>query len=249
MRLRSRILGTSALLVLTAMPSAGNPPGEQVLFESPTVGVGDLHPRPSAAADFDGDGILDIAVGNGPFDQVTILHGAGDGTFTVTGHYTPSGSEVNAVATADMNADGLIDVVAATSSGGIAILSGNGDGTFDPPVVSTAGDNPSALAIADFSGDGLPDVIAANQWSDDISYFQNAAGALQPQTRIPVGDEPVGIAAGDVNGDGKQDVLVILGTGGAFAVLLGNGAGMFPSASLVPVGGEGIGLALGHVDG
>jgi Bacterial Ig-like domain (group 3)/FG-GAP-like repeat len=130
-------------------------------------------------ADFNGDGILDLAVvnenGNGTADPSTIeiLLGNGDGTFTQTPASPVTGYITHSLAVGDFNGDGKADLVAAnlngitgipTSPGTINVLLGNGDGTFVPLQTIFTGGMPYAVATADFNNDGLSDI--AEGWSD-----------------------------------------------------------------------------------
>ena len=92
------------------------------------------------AADFNGDGILDLAVANAgsvPVGSVSILIGNGDGTFQDHVDYATGGGP-GWVATGDFNSDGKLDLAVAEGDLGpgttVGVLLGNGDGTFEPVV-------------------------------------------------------------------------------------------------------------------
>ncbi len=127
-----------------------------------------------ATGDFNGDGKLDLVVGNTNCDDVTgclrgslaVLLGKGDGTFGSATIY-PSGdpwpplnfAASNAVAVSDLNGDGKLDIVLPSRN----ILLGNGDGTF----AAAQSYNPKAPTgvtevVADFNGDGKPDLVVAD---------------------------------------------------------------------------------------
>ena len=123
--------------------------------------------------DFNGDGIPDLAVHDLTINQsVTILLGNGDGTFSQKSSYTlstVSAGSATSLTIGDFNGDGKLDLAVPVygSSGSLAILLGNGDGTFysasgSPVAVE---DWPNRVAVGDFNGDGIPDIFVAAQTS------------------------------------------------------------------------------------
>jgi hypothetical protein len=110
------------------------------------------------AADFNGDGKLDLAVTDAGANTVIILLGNGDGTFgaPVT---IPVGNTPGAIATGDFNNDGKLDLAIANGDLTVTLLLGNGDGTFTPASGSpyATGSGAFAIAVADFNGDGKLD--------------------------------------------------------------------------------------------
>jgi Abnormal spindle-like microcephaly-assoc'd, ASPM-SPD-2-Hydin/FG-GAP-like repeat len=102
------------------------------------------------------------------------------------------------VAVADMNGDGIPDVVAATlgktaESGLVDVLLGNGNGTFKEAVAYPAGEFPEAIAIADFNGDHLPDVTVSDQLGDvEIVLLNTGAVAFSPSTPLVFKKQSVG---------------------------------------------------------
>ncbi len=128
-----------------------------------------------AVTDLNGDGVPDIvAITRGSNDGVALLLGKGDGTFqpkviindpTLTDGNP--GGEVVALATADMNGDGLPDLVTAdqmfNGTGGISVYLNPGSGTMDlPTFIATSSFSPQTLALADVNGDVEPDVVLEN---------------------------------------------------------------------------------------
>jgi Bacterial Ig-like domain (group 3)/FG-GAP-like repeat len=130
----------------------------------------------AAVADLNGDGKPDLVVGNGidfwpDFENgaVGVLLGNGDGTFQPPVPYIFAGDGSSA-ALADVNGDGKPDLLVAgfacgscaSGDSGLGVLSGNGDGTFQPALVFDSGGFPRSIAVADVNGDRRPDLIMAN---------------------------------------------------------------------------------------
>jgi hypothetical protein len=118
-------------------------------------------PTSVLVADFNGDGILDLAFSD--FIGVEIALGNGDGTFTETSASPiPVPDELYSLQAGDFNHDGKLDLAGLDNyADQIVLLLGAGDGTFvvtaTTPVVSTSL-GPFQIAAADFNGDGMPDL-------------------------------------------------------------------------------------------
>jgi hypothetical protein len=218
-----------------------------------------------AAGDLNGDGHLDLVV-TGDYSITSVLLGRGDGTFVVNATYPAGASAV----IGDLNGDGKPDLLIAgggdinASNGSVAVLLGNGDGTFQPGVqygAAPAGLAPDDMAIlADFNGDGKLDLgVAESQCalfacpttgSDAISILLGFGdGTLVGEEEYAFQNQtPVGtVTSADFNGDGKPDLAAEGGT--ALGVFLGNGDGTFQaevSTSLTQPAG---GLAAGDFNG
>jgi len=188
------------------------------------------------AADLNGDGILDLAVGlassSGP--QVSILIGIGDGTFqspTAADIYTVSDS--TSIVAGRFTNGGSIDLVA-----GNTLLANNGSGVFTPTPLIVGG-NPGfrPFAVGDFTHTGDLDIaglvglnvqIINNNGASSFSVGQNFAAGIATAG---------GMLAADFNGDGFLDlaVLDISAASPAVRVFLGSAAGFS--------GGNGIGTS------
>jgi hypothetical protein len=231
-------------------PSSGPLAFLNGLFEAPWRGFDTgtfdhgFGPRSFALGDIDGDGDLDILVGDSffGFPGVSVLKNNGDQTFAAPVYYpAPQNEVVGEVALSDFDFDGDLDAFA-TIRGDfdqmtkIKVWRNNGNGTFAAPVEFTTGQGPVGIVIADFTGDGKPDVITANYGGSSISILRhngltgNAAGFLPPVSYSTT-NHAEKIAAADVNGDGILDVVAGGTVGGGFdatlAVMINTGNGIF----------------------
>ncbi len=145
-------------------------------FDTPLATGSGSTPRSLAVADFNSDGRQDLAVARGdrttPSD-VSVLLGAGDGTFGPETHYVTT-LGANSVVAADFDHDGRQDIAVANSvSNDIALFLGTGDGSFGPQTLLAAGAAPLSMAARDLNGDGAPDLAFANFNSNDVWIFLN----------------------------------------------------------------------------
>jgi len=130
-------------------------------------------PESVTAADFNGDGKLDLVVSNNGSANVSVLLGNGDGTFKPAVDY-PVGPFPQYVTVGDINGDGKLDLIVAiggNSSGtgsAVGVLLGNGDGTFQPVINFTAGALPSAIAAGDFKRNGKLDLAVIDRSASAI---------------------------------------------------------------------------------
>ena len=162
------------------------------------------------AADFNGDGIPDLAVANMYANNLTLLLGKGDGTFTSAGTLA-TGVYPSAIAVGDFNGDGKLDLAVTNSySQTVSIYLGNGAGGFNAQSIEPVTDkNPVSVTVADFNKDGNQDLAVASSQANAVDiYLGNGNGTFAPETVVNAGNSPYSAVAVDVNGDGAADVVV-----------------------------------------
>ncbi len=225
-------------------------------------------------ADVNGDGKPDIIISNGD-GTISVLLNKGKGTFgtaTLISSVASLSPHDNALAIADFNGDGKLDLAVVSSYPGaytsvVYVLLGNGDGTFQAPLSSTAAPEyvyTSTLAAGDFNKDGKMDLLVAFYDSYcSTTYHGNAAyaflegngdGYFTAGTPVCVGgDMPIYPVVADLNGDGKLDAFIPMleqyGTTQGPVVLQGNGDGTFNRIGDFYVGPTGRGAVVADFNG
>ncbi len=133
------------------------------------------------------------------------------------------------VALADVNHDGMLDLVSAETGGNaVTVALGTGAGAFGTPASYATGTGPMRVLVADVNGDGAPDIVTSNNTAGTVSVLLgDGTGAFGAHADTTVGTAPLGIAAGDFNRDGKLDLVVADNGGTTVSILLGDGTGVF----------------------
>jgi hypothetical protein len=189
-------------------------------------------PQGIVIADADGNGTLDLAIGNKTGRQLggyfTTLSGVGNGTFVQPTRITGVNNSQGVVA-GDYNLDGNPDfAVANYGTGDVSVFLGNGNGTFQTAAHYATGAGTSGIVSGDFNKDGKLDLAVTNQYDDTLQILTGIGnGLFVSGARYTLADNfyPSSIASGDFNSDGKLD-LVVEGAG-QLTVFPGNGDGTF----------------------
>lgn len=159
------------------------------------------------AADFTGDGQLDLAVSRGNQSDIVVLRN--DGVFAFSQFLNvPVGDAPNYLVTADFNRDARADlVVSNAASGTITVLFGNASGFSGQSY--PAGALPTALMARDLSGDGIPDILVTSMQSGDFRVMVGDGNGSFPL--LPTFPGTAGASDAllqDMTADGRPDLII-----------------------------------------
>jgi Bacterial Ig-like domain (group 3)/FG-GAP-like repeat len=201
-----------------------------------------------ASAYLNTDNNLDVVTGDAA-QTITVLLGNGDGTFKPKLNYPGcTVGKALKIVLADFNRDGNTDIALGCSdgtNGGLVILLGNGDGSFQNPVLYSTGDV-GGIAMGDFNSDGLFDFAVTDNSQQNVTFFKgNGDGTFTKEPAI-ISTHAVtrSIVVADFNNDGKDDIAYAVASAVPGSTLfdlhvaLGNGDGTFtpqatPAASQI----------------
>jgi hypothetical protein len=194
----------------------------------------------SAIADFNGDGKPDLVRPAGNTGAFGLALGNGDGTFQsfiiITFNSVPS-TGCFSIAAADFNGDGKQDVAVGCGGGAgnpnsyLAVMLGNGDGTFQPAAIYGTATAPIPISVGDLNGDGKPDMVAGigtgGTGGVPAVVFLNKGDGTFMMSDFVLSDKFIAASVlADFNGDQKLDLAFLRGNGDV-RVYLGNGDGTF----------------------
>jgi streptogramin lyase len=184
--------------------------------------------------DFNNDGQLDVAVANYGTNNVGVLLGYGNGTFSIIKIYsTGQGSTPYAVTVGDFNKDGQLDIAVANyGTNSIGVLLGYGNGTFRDQVTFSSGylSGPSWVSVGDFNSDNQLDIASANWNNNNVGIllgYGNGTFAATMTYSTGTGSLPNCISVGDFNNDNISDIAVANSGTNNIVVLFGFGDGSF----------------------
>lgn len=204
---------------------------------APRVDYGTPHlPGFVEIADYNSDGIPDIAIAGNSSMNVRVLLGNGsggdaDGTF-VLGPSFSVGDHPHTIVAEDFNDDGNLDLsVSNYESNDVSILLGtgeDGDLMFEEQVVYAVGVMPFQLSVADVDGDGILDIAVGNVLDDTINVLPGCGedgvgdGSFGQALIIDTEPGPNGILADDFDGDDLTDLIVANESADTISILLGS---------------------------
>ena len=185
--------------------TVGRPFEEQpTLLISPTDG----EPVALIAADFDGDGIADLAAADRRRSAVVFLQGGAAGLSAPADLPIPGGVDPRAMVSGDFDGDGYVDVaVADNASANVWMAHGAPEGLVRPQAIA-ASDGPLAVVTGDFDNDGVLDLATANQRAETVSMLRGTRDELDRREELRTGAKPTSMAIADFNNDGFPDAAI-----------------------------------------
>ena len=196
-----------------------------------TVGNGNARISGIAEGDFNGDGIVDLAVAANPNQggegSVTIYLGNENGTFQpALASFDSGGLNASAVVTADLNGDGKLDLVVGNfgslpaQPGNLAIFMGNGNGTFTGGKTYLNTSNVGSVVLGDFNGDGTPDIAVGLTYpSPSLNILLGKGnGTFRAGESLTISSSVFDLTAADINGDGNLDLVLPFDSQGGITV-------------------------------
>ncbi len=223
------------------------------LVDGPSYDIAE-YPYSIHVTDLNNDKVDDLIVPNitntsGDISPVTVLVGAGDGSFAATASLDES--DPAWVASGDFDEDGKIDiaVVGAHGYSHTSVYPGKGDGTFLPAIVLHAGSYSTGVYARDFDGDTHLDLIVVS--GDGVALFlgggdMSFAGVVASQ---PLISNPVASALGNLNDDPYPDLVTCHISDGKIGILYGSASGVFEDPIYVTVYYEPRFVSLGDFNG
>ena len=216
---------------------------------------GGARPSTNEGADFDGDGLIDFAVGNSASNLVSLFRGGAGGALSHAANHAGDDG-VRGLCLVDLDGDGAMDMVTANRGGGggdgnVSLFINDGSGVFGLGTdFEAGGTGETACAAADANGDGIIDVfVGAIRSGEIILLLGDGRGGLRRSVAVGANGGPWMLAAGDIDGDGHADVVSANFAENSVSLMVGDGAGGLRLQSVVPVGSEPIAVDLGDLDG
>ena len=172
-----------------------------------------------------------------------------------------SGYVVNAIALADIDGNGLLDILGGVSTevggmptqGYVSTRLQASAATYAMPTRFGVGTGPANLVVSDINGDGRPDLVVANAGNATVSVRladPTRPGFFLPTTVLSTpGRTPLDVAVGDLNGDGRMDIVVAASGANSVLVFTQTSTGTFNAPTTYAVGGDPQGLTVADLDG
>jgi len=227
------------LLVLAAGAAAPCALG-QIAFQPRVDFATPERPDGIAAADFTGDGLVDLAVITDNPDKITLLVGDGARGFaTGPTSLLGSGAGADAATASDVDGDGDMDVVVTLDGPNqVQAMLNDGTGRFAIGPTAPVGEDPRWIAAGRLNANPGADFVVVNRDGNSVTVVLDLGATTTTTSTIPAGDEPRAAAIGDFNADGNADFAVTNSRGRSVLIFTGDGAGGFTAGQVVPVGAD-----------
>ena len=246
-----------SLVIAMATGTTGSKVNYSAAYSLPTG----LDPTGTAIADFNGDGINDIAVacdgGGVQLFRGLGADGVGNGQFVL--YQTFDVGSAWDIASADINGDGIRDLVVALRGGAVLPFLGNGsggvgDGTFTQGVTAAAAGSPKGLALGDFNKDGILDAVVATEGASVDVLIGGGSGGVGNGTfgvalTLAGAGTTYDVTIGDFNGDTWPDIASADYTNHSVSVFLGGPGLVFQPVITHSALGSPLGIEAADFDG
>lgn len=231
--------------------SLGGAIGTGTFNSAETFNPGD-NPSELLTADFNGDGLLDIATANvGGGGSVGIALGNGDGSFRGPISFVVDGSAAS-ITTGDFDGDGVLDIATGNSNNTTSVLFGDGKGSFSASVSISHGTGSHVVTAGDFNGDGIDDLATAAYFTGGIAIALGASNrdvSIDNSLNIPISSTRT-IVSGDFNDDGMSDLAFGNTFATGFRTAVSSESGSLSTVTVNSAGSLSMSaLAVGDIDG
>ena len=212
----------------------------------PTLVPTESYSSRAAAADFNGDGDLDVAVARECCSSgVSVFLGRGDGTFDPTPPLSSPGY-ISGIYAGELDGIGDQDIVVTQPDrNSVLVYLGHGDGTFTGGVEYIVGSEPRSVQAGDLTGDGFIDLLTANQSSRNLTILAGlGTGAFVPGPTLGLGLRVSDAVPVDIDQDGVLDIITANTDASSVSVFLGLGNGKFRSPTESSTDGNPVSLTI-----
>ncbi len=207
-----------------------------------------VDPSTNEGADLDGDGDIDLVVGNARGSLAAVFHGDGAGGMAHVQNLQV-GQGVRGVCLIDFENDGDADLVATAFNDNHVAFFRNSGGTFTSAGTMDVGDGEWSCAPGDLNGDGFMDVFLGTRRSNEVVTLASLGdGTFEVVGRIRSGDAWM-LASGDLDGDSRIDVAAVNGAAASLSILRSGAGGALSLVETHPLDGFPLAIDAGDLDG